>query len=490
MSCRCIGNLFTLISVALLSLSLPRESSAQTFGDGPRLGPLSDRMTQVEIEGGAMTLAEMRAAGLKIFTSPFNQHDGMGDGPMNPTDPTSPGGRPTLQNNGRLLRVNGLDAQTCLECHAVVSTATQPPSLGIGGSGTTATSAMFMAKNIDVDDSGSNGFAFYDGRFIVPPALFGTGGVQLLAKEMTAELQALKQQVIANPGTGVALVTKGVHFGKIRSDSAGRVNYDHIEGIDEDLVVRPFGRKGEFPTVRQFDQGAMQFHFGMEPVEIVGPGVDNDGDGVSDELLIGEMSALEIFVTTQDRPIQDPRSPVAELGAALFEDVGCVMCHRPELHTDRAKLPYSFPQIDTDPFANVFLEIDLSSAPMSFERSLVTGSGVQVPLFSDLKRHDMGPGLQETFQGATLERNSEFITAKLWGVADTAPYLHDGRAQTLREAIELHGGEAQPIRDEFLALLPDEQIAIIAFLRTLRTPVRPNQDVAPLVGARPSNPLD
>ena len=63
-------------------------------------------------------------------------------------------------------------------------------------------------------------------------------------------------------------------------------------------------------------------------------------------------------------------------------------------------------------------------------------------------------------------------------MADTAPYLHDGRALTLTEAITLHGGEAQEARDAFIQTLDDEEKAdLLAFLRSLRTPRA--DDVAP-----------
>jgi len=56
------------------------------------------------------------------------------------------------------------------------------------------------------------------------------------------------------------------------------------------------------------------------------------------------------------------------------------------------------------------------------------------------------------------------------GVADTAPYLHDGRATTLTEAILFHGGEAQAARDNFDALSDDDRIELLSFLRSLETP--------------------
>jgi CxxC motif-containing protein (DUF1111 family) len=97
-----------------------------------------------------------------------------------------------------------------------------------------------------------------------------------------------------------------------------------------------------------------------------------------------------------------------------------------------------------------------------------------VPLFADLKRHDMGPGLAENF-GSELD--TFFTTARLWGIWDTAPYLHDGRATTLVEAITLHGGEAQPARDAFVALTNAEKAQFLAYLATLRTPTHATQDI-------------
>jgi hypothetical protein len=475
---------YWLVTMILLCV-YPSLLWGQLVGEGPRLGPIDERITQDSIVSGDLDLQELRKAGMKIFTTPFNRFDGMGDGPVNRNDTTSPGGRPTLQNNGVILRINGLDAQTCQECHSIVSTATVPPTLGVGGSGTIATVAMFMGKNIDMDDSDRNDFVAYDGRLIIPPHTFGVGGVQLLGKEMTEELQALKNFALENPGTNVPLVTKGVSFGSITADENGNLDTSQVEGIDDDLVVKPFGRKGEFATLRQIDQAAMMFHMGMQPVEIVGEGVDADGDGVVNEILVGELSALEIFLTTQDRPFQENLSDLGAWGSELFVDIGCADCHRPSLETNRHMLTYSLPEANQDPFANVFYEVDLSEEPTQFQKS--SGGGLIIPLFSDLKRHDMGPELAEDFHGATAQQNRGFITAKLWGVRDTAPYMHDSRAPTLGQAILLHGGEASDARYNFADLTETEKNAVLEYLRSLRTPVQPNADVIPNAQRRVSD---
>jgi cytochrome c peroxidase len=89
-----------------------------------------------------------------------------------------------------------------------------------------------------------------------------------------------------------------------------------------------------------------------------------------------------------------------------------------------------------------------------------------IPLFGDLKRHNMGPGLAESIDeqgfGAAV-----WMTAELWGVGSTAPYLHDGRASTLTEAILAHDGDAAASRAAFRSLSTPDKADLIAFLNNL-----------------------
>lgn len=452
-----------LVLLAATLSSLTTMANAQTPGASPALTP--PRITQGLLTSGTLPLDTIRTHGLRMFAAPFNKTDGFGDGPMNPLDPTSPGGRPTLQNNGTFLRINGLDAQTCMECHSVISAATVPFTFGIGGVGGANNNAMAMPTAIDVNDSQGHGFAAFNGRFINPPFLFGAGGIELIGKEMTTELQAKKLQAQQQPNVPVRLLTKGVDFGTI-TFSQGVLDTSQVVGIDTDLVVRPFGRKGEFLSTRDFDIAAMQFHFGMQPVEAVGT-TDADGDGVTQEILVGELSALSIFATTLERPVVRPVQGAAQ-GRQVFETIGCTDCHRPRLDSTSPLLTYCFPEVPTDPAANPYYIVNLRTNGPRFLP--VPGGGIRVECFSDLKRHDMGPVLAES-SGSPLA--SQFVTARLWGVADTAPYLHDGRALTLADAILLHGGEALAARNAFAALPNFRQEQLIAFLKSLRTPKDP-----------------
>ncbi len=495
--------LSSLASLLLAACLVATPAFAQGADDGPAHPqiPSLDELLD-DLRTGYLNLDDLRAMGLSVFSTPFNTFDGLGDGPFDPseTDTAAFGHRPTLQGNGLLLRINGLDAQSCNECHTILSNRTRPPTLGFAGVGGVVQNAIIMPSVIDVADSFDDrtvfqpghdpalplvfdGVADFNGRFANPPFLFGGGGVELLGKEMTADLQDLLAQARNAPaGTVTWLTTHGVDFGSITTlDAAGNVELE-VEGIgpedlsdvepEDVLVVRPFGRKGENFSMRDFDRGAMQFHFGVQPNEVVGDDVDEDGDGIDNEVTVAEMSVLHIFDVTNPRPRVRNLGPGAVIGFETFVDIGCAECHRPVMKTRSRSLPLAHPEVATDPSANIYLEIDL--VDVGFKKA--PGGGLFVPLFADLKRHKMGPRLAETFERGELA-NDEFTTARLWGIADTAPYLHDGRATTLFQAIEFHGGEAQSARDAFLALPENRQRKLIRFLKKLRVPNRPNEEL-------------
>ena len=449
--------LFILFFFSIFALAaLYAKSMDGVTGEGPNLYP---RISQSQIMD--WPLPKIQNHGVRIFSTPFNFDDGFGDGPYEGSPSLNEGERPTLQSNGTFLRVNGLDAQSCAECHFIKSNSTIPFTFELGGTAGGGANVLLKPNRIEADTGK------YYGRFINSPILFGSGGIELLAKEMTLELQALRQEAKDNPWKPVDLVTKGVSFGFIVADDYGMLDTSGVEGIDDDLVVRPFGRKGQFTTTREFDVGALRFHFGMEPVEVVGPDWDNDDDGVKNEVTVGEVSALNIWVATRPSPRASNSDKEAKRGFKIFGEIGCTKCHIPVLQTTSRELTFSFEEVPKDPTQNVFRRVDLVST--SGFRPNKYG-GIEVPLFADLKRHDMGEGLAEEFHLAGDEFNAQFTTARLWGVADSGPYLHDGRALTITDAIQLLGGEAQEAKDRFAALNQDDINAVLAFLYSLRAP--------------------
>ena len=485
-------------SLALL-LATPAISSAET--DIGKLYQGDFRLQQNELY--ELSRDELRLAGMRMFTNPFLKSQGFGDGDdLEPTG--AQGRRGTLQANGTFQRIGGLDAQTCLECHSIISRRTVPMTFGIGGVGGVNNTVLGAGGNTFVDLDLSNPKSNFekkkniDGRVINPPFIFGAGGVELIANEMTAELQA--QLVAAPNGATTALSAKGVSFGSVTKDAAGNIVVDAngnavgAEGTaklnpltasgyhnEEFMVVAPFGRKGDEKSTRTFDIGALSFHFGMgvtvsasdeefvfdsygEEVQVTT--TDHDLDGVHDEVTQGELSALSAFVATAQTPHQKKLNISAERGKALMANIGCTVCHRPKMESNSPLLGLRFPEVANDPSKNVYTQLDMTEKPMKFKENEI--GGITVPLFADLKRHYMGPSLEE-FNGDGM-----FTTMRLWGVADTAPYLHDGRALTIRDAIEEHGAddtsEAHDAVTAFKNLSAESQDDVLEFLDTLRSP--------------------
>ena len=103
--------------------------------------------------------------------------------------------------------------------------------------------------------------------------------------------------------------------------------------------------------------------------------------------------------------------------------------------------------------------------------TLTTGPSVNplfnrqpVPLFSDLLLHDIGTGDGIPQAAAKAE---EVRTPALWGLRLRRPFLHDGSAATIEDAIGRHQQEAELARRGFLQVSPDDRARLLAFLRSL-----------------------
>jgi CxxC motif-containing protein (DUF1111 family) len=309
------------------------------------------------------------------------------------------------------------------------------------------------------------------------------------------------------------LSTKGIGFGSISATpvttSPCQVNFDFaaVVGVGDDLVIRPFQWKGSRFTLRDFNRDASHNELGMQAVEIAGDDADGDFDGVANELTIGDLTALTVYLAAQPRPttrtelaalglippLTNEERGAIDRGRQAFQQVGCATCHQPVLTLDRSTFrepsrnanyrDATFPagqnpvSRQLDPNFPVSFDltrdqpdnrIQLSNGQIYRLGSLRTDSRrrAMVELFGDLKQHEMGPELAETIDEVGTGA-SVWLTAELWGVGSTAPYLHDGRATTLSEAILAHGGEAESQRNAFASLSVESQKDLVAYLDNL-----------------------
>jgi hypothetical protein len=280
-----------------------------------------------------------------------------------------------------------------------------------------------------------------------------------------------------------------------------------LRGLARDLVVRPFQWKGSIAFVRDFNRDASNQELGMQAVELAREEVDGDFDGVVNELRVGDQTALAVYIAAQPRPttrqelarfglipaLGRAETTAITAGEKRFATIGCATCHVPALTIDRATFsePSQNPSYrdlrfpgGQDPLTRALdptraVAFDLTADQPdnrivfkgkevrlgSFEPGPRTGSAV-VRLYGDLKRHEMGTRLAESIDEIGTGP-SNFVTENLWGVGSTAPYLHDGRATTLTEAILEHGGEGLASRNAFVGLPTSAKAEVIAFLQNL-----------------------
>ena len=168
-------------------------------------------------------------------------------------------------------------------------------------------------------------------------------------------------------------------------------------------------------------------------------GLTTDGftDGGTPEVDAASLSALAAYVRQIGVPDRRPATAESQRGAVVFGTIGCDACHVPVLLT----APHPDPAL----------------------------SEQVIWPFTDLMLHDMGPALA----AGTDADAREWRTAPLWGlgwVKARRPghgFLHDGRAQTMEEAVLWHGGEAARARERFVALSSAERAALLAYLTRL-----------------------
>jgi len=443
---------------------------------------LEEHIKQADIENGAIEFKRLLRIGESIFAARWTKLDGQGR-------PAATGsGVPTkrdVSHDPGFIRTSGTDSTSCADCH------NQPT---IGGAGGFVANVFVLAQTLDpVTDSVSAEFS--DERNTL--GMNGSGAIEMLAREMTSDLLRLRDTAVGEARSSKTTVTKrldtkGVNFGQITASPNGSVDVSGVEGVDPDLIIKPFHQKGVVNSVRVFTVNAFNHHHGMEAVERFGVGQldskgnvitthDFDEDGVSDELSVGDITAATIFQVAMNVPgrliSNDPlRRAAAERGEQEFSAIGCADCHKPTLIlTSRI---FSEPN-PFNPPGNLRLQdvshpytFDLTKdIPMPRLEALGT-TGAIVRAYTDLKRHVICDSTDPFFCNERLIQNgvplNQFITRKLWDVGNTAPYGHRGDLNTITEAILHHAGEGRLARERFAALSEDQKAEVVEFLKQLQ----------------------
>ena len=489
---------FTLAGAALGVFS-------QTTSIGKEIAVLEHLHNGHEYE---LSISQLIQFGERIFSAKWTIQEGAGRPDVKGTangprlsDPSE-----TLVFPRNFNRISGPDSNSCKGCH------NDPVE---GGGGDRATLVFVLGQRFDFasfdhnDATPTKGATDELGQFVTLQTIGnerktigmnGSGFIEMLARQMTSDLQTIRDSI--PPGHSKALISKGVSFGVLLRGMDGTWNTSRVEGLPAPslstatadgkptLLILPFHQAGAVVSLRQFTNNAFPQHFGMQPEERVGVGVDEDGDGVVNELTRADITAVTIYQAALPVPGRViPDDPEVEkairTGEQRFNQIGCSACHIPHLPLVHQGWVYSEPG-PYNPAGNLQvgqadpINVDLTSDELPGPRLKPDSNGVVwVPAFTDLKLHDItsGPndpnaepldqnqpaGSEQFFAG-----NTKFITRKLWGVGNSGPYMHHGKFTTMREAVLAHSGEALQAREAFQRLPSYDRDCVIEFLKSMR----------------------
>src|SRR6266700_4034128 len=271
------------------------------------------------------------------------------------------------------------------------------------------------------------------------PHLFGLGLKEMLADEIKADLRALRDEM-------------------------------GLQAVDPDLTAAHNGSRIVTPSGMVLDGSLDQ----VEAPPTDNPAADPDGDGVANEIPASLVDHMEFYLLNYFKPAAYQQTNDTTKGRATFQQVGCAQCHISDLQINHDRRVADLETV-YDPVNGIFNSLFATAIPFFNETDDHLGfpslkrpkleSFLVRNIFTDFKRHDLGPTFYERNYDGTLR--TQFLTTPLWGVGSTAPYGHDGRSINLAQVILRHSGEAQVARDAFASLSANDQARVLAFLNSL-----------------------
>src|SRR5438105_6474804 len=184
-----------------------------------------------------ISLSRLLQFGEQLFTANWTVQDGQGrplaKGVSAPTllsDVSSPLVFPRNFN-----RFSAPDANSCAGCHNLPI---------VGGAGDIVGNVFVLGQRFDsitmdhsaamptrgaVDEAGRfvTALTFADSR--ATPGMFGAGYLELLAREITADLRAIESAI--QPGQSGVLVSKGINFGRLARRADGTWDTSAVTGL-------------------------------------------------------------------------------------------------------------------------------------------------------------------------------------------------------------------------------------------------------------------
>ncbi len=270
-----------------------------------------------------------------------------------------------------------------------------------------------------------------------------------------------------------------------------------------------FGWRGQTISLDAFVRGACAGEVGLQLAATPQPADVADETYVSLGTDLNESQVLQLvsYVRSLPHPMQETKiaeeaTSVRE-GKRLFGKIGCADCHVENLYPARGiysdLLLHDMGSLLQAPSpAPATTAIRPMRIPLFPPETPPSGLGLSIGSYYGIQSsavptpYAFDRPAEPTFPYGKLPASElnispgnplvtwdvlqrEWRTPPLWGVADSAPYLHDGRAETLDSSIRWHDGEAHDSVTKYRSLQSESREQILAFLSSLRSPPTPHR---------------
>jgi CxxC motif-containing protein (DUF1111 family) len=216
--------------------------------------------------------------------------------------------------------------------------------------------------------------------------------------------------------------------------------------------VGRFGWKDQHSSLLSFIGDAYLNEMGvtnrLRPKDTTSIGkVTPDPEDVPDNLGLADIDHFAQFLRGTKAPPRDEAlaaTSAAQAGQALFEQIGCSVCH--------------VSTMVTAPSGTV-----INGGTFMVPEAL--GSKIIHP-YSDFLLHDIGTG-DGIVQGGPQDTAHKLRTSPLWGLRTRPRFMHDLTSLSLASAIQRHAGEADDVRERFSRLSDEQKQDLFTFLNSL-----------------------
>ena len=371
------------------------------------------------------------------------------------------------------------NAQSCRECHQNPTSggSSQVSELRVGHSGP---HGEFVSPDISIARGTEiiKGRSLINDRAICPNGAFPSTEIQERVPD-TEKIRTFRISLnVLGDGFVEAVADQTLvdlskeQCKKNHNKICGQVLYVPVVEAPGQTAVGRFGWKDQQASLLSFSADAYLNEMGvtsrLQPDEVtnlfntVAEPNDKPGpDGLSD------IDHFARFMRASEAPARDAqlaKTPKANLGAALFDKVGCDICHVQTLTTASAgtkvnggafTVPPALGDKQFHPYGDFLLH------------NVGTGDGI----VQSMTEHYGKNMYQITWKNLSLSEHNntanKIRTAPLWGIRLHSRLMHDGASVTLLDAIQRHHGEAEHVTEKFEKLKPSEKEALLEFLRSL-----------------------